>query len=451
MELGLLADRYQVVRPIGTGAMTRVLEAWDRRENHRVALKVLIEPFAGDEVVLERLERQAQAAASLSHPNIAAVYATGRNGQVGFVAVELIDGSSLRDMLAVRGPLPPAGAARVAAQVGAALAAAHQRGVTHGHLTPANILLAINGQVKVTDFGLAQATQPLAGTPDPAVDLRALGRCLAFMLTGREPAQGEPVRLGPVVPAELAAIVAKAAGEPEAYRSAGDLGRDLNRFLATTRPIAARAGYAGHAPAHDEPDMLVTAASAPGAQLMRVSAAGRPSRAAAGRAPSTARRRGLTLIAGLVGVGLVVVVVTVVGLLDREPTRPPASHALTPSVTVATTATRQPATSRAPAATAPPATSLPATAALPTTTRQTTTTEPVVGPGERIVPDVVGLHRQQAADALNQAQLEIEISLVPVRDPRQVQRVLAQQPPAGQVVPAGSEVTVLVGTRRPSG
>jgi serine/threonine-protein kinase len=178
MTSELLGNRYEVVRHIGIGAATRVLEAWDRREGRRVALKVLIQRLAGDEAFLERLEREARTAASLTHPNIAAVHAVGWDARTAFVVTELVDGSSLRDLLAVRGPLPPAGAARVAAEVCAALAAAHARGVTHGHLTSANILLAIDGQVKVTDFRLAQAARPSAAVSEPATDLRGLGRCL---------------------------------------------------------------------------------------------------------------------------------------------------------------------------------------------------------------------------------------------------------------------------------
>ncbi|HEX8132003.1 MAG TPA: protein kinase, partial [Actinomycetes bacterium] len=233
MDLSRLGDRYQLVRPIGRGTMTMVLEAWDRRGSRRVALKVPIRPFAGDEAFLDRLEREVRAVAGLAHANVAAVHGMERDGQAALVVAELVDGSNLGDMVAVRGPLPPTGAARVAAGVCAAVAAAHAQGITHGHLVPANILLAIDGRVKVTDFRLALAGFPSGGTADPAGDLRALGRGLAAMLTGREPA--EPAALGPAVPAELAAIVARAAAGPHdagAYRSAAELSRDLARFLA---------------------------------------------------------------------------------------------------------------------------------------------------------------------------------------------------------------------------
>jgi hypothetical protein len=244
MDLGPLGDRYQVVRPIGRGTTTAVLEAWDGLGRRRVALKVPVEPFARDGAFLDRLQREVWAVAGFAHPNVAAVHAIERAGQAVFVVVELVDGSNLSDMLGERGPMPPVGAARVAAEVCAAVAAAHTRGIAHGHLVPANVLLTIEGRVKVTDFRLAQAASAVgdaaeADLADPAGDVRALGRCLAAMLTGREPADGEGVRLGPAVPAELATIVARAAGDrdgAEAYRSAAEMGGDLAGFLAAARP-----------------------------------------------------------------------------------------------------------------------------------------------------------------------------------------------------------------------
>jgi serine/threonine protein kinase len=444
----VLGNRYEVGRPIGSGAMTRVLEAWDRREHRHVALKVLIERLAGDEAFLERLEREARAAASLTHPNIAAIHAVGWDTRTRYVVTELVAGPSLRDMLAGRGPLPPVGAARVAAKMCAALAAAHRRGVAHGHLTPANVLLAIDGRVKVTDFRLAQAARPSAPASDPAADLRGVGRCMAAMLTGREPAADAPIGLGPEVPAELAAIVIRTAGGLErAYRSAAHLGHDLDRFLASVHHDAAPAVQPGVAPGHDR-SPPVAAASSPAAQLVPLMAAEPPARrvASAVRPPPAGQRRRLTLTAGLVGAGLVVV--GAAGLLGRQPPGPVANQALAPASTaILATTTSQSTTSRAPATTTSPSTTL-AAASPSAPIRQTTTTGRLVGPGQRIVPNVVGLHRQQAADVLARAQLGAQMVPTQVSDSGQVQRVVAQQPSAGHVLPAGSDVTVLVGTRR---
>jgi tRNA A-37 threonylcarbamoyl transferase component Bud32 len=454
MDQGLLGNRYEVVRPIGTGDMTRVLEAWDRLAGRRIALKVPIGRLASDAAFLERLQREVAALAGFSHPNVAAVHAVQRDDHTGFVVTELVDGSSLHQMLAARGPLPPAGAARIAVQVCAALLAAHQRGLTHGNLTTANILLAIDGRVKLTDFRLAQAARPMAAS-DPAADLRALGRCLGAMLTGREPGVEQPPRLGPEVPAELAAIVARAVGvSGRGYRSAGDLGGDLDRFLATVGPSAAPTAQPDAAPAQ-HPPAVAAAASSTAAQPEPSSAPGLPDHPAAlEAAPRARRRRGLPAAAGLAGAGLVLVgAVVAIRLLGGEPTGPAASQALAPpSSAIPATTTSQPTAGRAPSTTAstttaPPTTTRPSTVI----SRPTTTPGQAVATGQQIVPNVVGLHREQAADVLAQARLSAQILLFPVGDPAQVQRVIAQQPSAGQVVPAGSEVRMLVGTKRPSG
>jgi serine/threonine protein kinase len=429
-------DRYEVGRPIGSGATTRVLEAWDRHAHRHVALKILIDRLAADEAFLERLEREARAAASLTHPNIAAVHTVGSDGRSRFVVTELVDGPSLGDMLTDRGPLPPVGAARVAANVCAALAAAHERGLAHGHLTSANVLLAIDGQVKVSDFRLAQAARPAAAPSDPAADLQGVGRCLAAMLTGREPAADAQIGLGPEVPAELAAIVLRAAGDVEsAYRSAADLGHDLDRFLASVQHGAGSSVQPDVAPGQDR-SAVVAVACSPATEFVPLVAAAPPDRR-------------LTLTAVLVVVGLVVA--SAVGLLGGQPPGPVTNRAVAPASTASlATTTSQSTTSRAPVTTASPSTTLTGTASPLAPIRQTTTTGQVVGPGQRIVPDVVGLHRQQAADVLARAQLGTQMVLTKVSDSGQVQRVVAQQPSAGQVVPAGSEVTVLVGTRRPT-
>jgi eukaryotic-like serine/threonine-protein kinase len=450
MELSALGDGYQLVRPIGHGTTTMVLEAWDRQRRRRVALKVPIKPFAGDEAFLDRLQREVWAVAGFTHANVAAVHAIERDGQAAFVVVELVDGSSLRDMLADRGPLPPVGAARVAAGACAAAAAAHAHGIVHGHLVPANVLLTIDGRVKVTDFRLAQATLASGGVADPGDDVRALGRCLAAMLTGRELAGTETARPGPTAPAELATIVARAAGDrhdAEAYRSAAELGRDLARFLAAARPGAGGTAQRVMVPAHAAPPVPASRA----ADRVPVSTARVPDRPAASSGPPSGarRRRRLTLLAGLVAAGLVAGgALAAGGLLDREPSTLIAGNAVAPpppAIPAATTS--RPASSRAASTTAPSSTRPPTTTAA---TPSTTSGRGAV-PGQRVVPNVVGLHREQAADVLARAQLGVQILEVPVPESGKAQRVISQQPSAGQVVPARSEVLMLVGTRRPTG
>lgn len=483
MDLSALGDRYQLVRTIGRGTITIVLEAWDRPGSRRVALKVPIRPFAGDEAFLDRLEREVRAVAGFAHANVAAVRGIQRHGQAALVAAELVDGSNLGDMLAARGPLPPAGAARVAAGVCAAVAAAHAQGITHGHLVPTNVLLAIDGRVKVTDFRLAQAGFTSGGTADPAADLRALGRCLAAMLTGQEPAGAEPAGLGPTVPPELAAIVARAATDrhdASAYRSAAELGRDLARFLAATgaaggarrdltpapaappapaarsSPISGRepalaAGSPDH-PASAPPDRPATRLPDRPAAWAPVRPAAEQSDATPGGTPGRTRRRRRALWATLVAAGLVAGgALAAVALPDRKPGGPTAGNATAPPPTVVLATTTGPRANDRAASTTAPATTRPPTTAATAAATTATTAGREAGPGRRIVPDVVGLHRAQAAEVLARAQLGMVIQDVPVPESGKAQRVVAQEPPAGEVVPARSKVLVLVATRRPTG
>jgi eukaryotic-like serine/threonine-protein kinase len=480
MDLGPLGDRYQIVRPIGRGATTTVLEALDRLRSCRVAVKVPVAPFAGDEAFLDRLQREVWAVAGFDHPNVAAVHAMERAGQAAFVVVELVDGSNLGDMLAERGPMPPIGAARVAAEVCAAVAAAHARGIAHGHLVPANVLLTIDGRVKVTDFRLAQAALAVGDAAggdlaDPAGDARALGRCLAAMLTGREATGGEAVRLGRTVPAELARIIARAAGDldhADAYRSAAEVGQDLAGFLAAARPGPGGAARRGLLPVPAPPAAAPVPASRPSPPADRVPAlaagsatAGSPGYPAAGPAggppdpraggggapPSPRRRRRLALLAGLAAAGLLAgSALGAAGRLGREPDRLGAGTAAAPlpTETLATT-TGPPASSRAATTTAPPTTRPPATIAA--AAAPSTTAGRGAAPDLRVVPNVVGLHREQAADVLARAQLGVQVLEVPVPESGKAQRVIDQQPSAGQLVPARSEVVVLVASRRPTG
>jgi tRNA A-37 threonylcarbamoyl transferase component Bud32 len=459
----LLSDRYEVVRLIGAGAMTRVVEARDRWEGRRVALKVPIESLEHDEAFQARLAREARVAAGLSHPNAAAIYTLGRHDQVRFVVTELVDGPNLRDLLAVRGPLPPTGAARVAAEVCAALAAAHEQGFTHGHLTLTNVLLAIDGRVKVTDFRLAQAAQPQASVPDPAADLRGLGRCLAAMLTGREPVAGKPVGLHPGIPAELATVVVRVANLETGYRSAADLGRVLDHFLSGLGPGAVRPVQPDAVPGRNLP-AVADAASSQIAQLVPSPGATRPGRRPRPAGwPRLARLVVAAVVAAVVAGLALVGVAAVGGPGGGQPARPVTGQVWAPSsTTILAPPTSQPAAGRAPATggapaagRAPATTASPTTAlaagALPTATSQPTTTTAQAGSAQRIVPDVVGLHRGQAADVLAQAQLGIHAVLRIVEDSGQVQRVVAQEPSAGLVVPAGSEVTVVIGIRKRTG
>ena len=152
---------YEIVAPIGEGGMGEVYRARDSRLNRDVALKVLPTQTTDDPTSYARFEREAQAVAALSHPDILAVHDFGRADAIAYVVFELLEGATLRERLS-DGPLPLRKAIDYARQVADGLAAAHARGITHRDIKPDNLFVTGEGRVKILDFGLAQAS-PLAG------------------------------------------------------------------------------------------------------------------------------------------------------------------------------------------------------------------------------------------------------------------------------------------------
>lgn len=153
-----LAGRYRLRERLAVGGMATVWRASDDVLAREVAIKILHAHLAADDGFRERFRREAISAAKLTHPNIVGLYDTGRDGEQTFLVMELVPGITLKDRLA-EGPLAVGQAARIGAQVARALAYAHSRGLVHRDIKPANILLASDGTVKVTDFGIAKADQ----------------------------------------------------------------------------------------------------------------------------------------------------------------------------------------------------------------------------------------------------------------------------------------------------
>jgi tetratricopeptide (TPR) repeat protein len=160
----VLGDRYELGAVLGSGGMGRVLAARDRKLQRDVAVKVL-SAAAPDPDVLRRFEREALAAGSVQHPNVVAVFDAGDHQGRPFLVTELLRGATLRERLRA-GALPAAEAARIARQVAAGLAAAHERGFTHRDLKPENLFLTDDGWVKILDFGLVKLTQDLRPTQE---------------------------------------------------------------------------------------------------------------------------------------------------------------------------------------------------------------------------------------------------------------------------------------------
>ena len=162
----VLAGRYRLVAPIGTGASGRVYAAWDVRLQRKVAVKVLHAALADDAGFLRRFGAEAQMAASLHHPNVVAVYDWGED-ETPFMVLELLEGGSLRSLLDRGDQLTPGQAAALGRQIATGLDYAHARGLVHRDVKPANLLFDEHGTARVADFGLARALAEASWT-EPA-------------------------------------------------------------------------------------------------------------------------------------------------------------------------------------------------------------------------------------------------------------------------------------------
>ena len=157
---------YELVALLGAGGMGEVYRARDTKLKREVAVKVLPEAFARDEERMKRFEREAQVLASLNHPNLAAIYGLEEADGVRALVLELVEGPTLAERIAV-GPLPPEEAIRIGVQMAQGLEAAHEKAVVHRDLKPANVKLTKDGDVKILDFGLAKALE----VEPPAVEV----------------------------------------------------------------------------------------------------------------------------------------------------------------------------------------------------------------------------------------------------------------------------------------
>ena len=170
--IGCQVGAYEVVAHIGAGGMGEVYRARDTKLQRDVALKVLPDVFMNDPDRLARFQREALVLASLNHPHIAAIYGLEESNDVRALVLELVEGPTLADRIA-QGPIPLDEACSIAAQIAAALEAAHRVGIVHRDLKPANVKIRPDGTVKVLDFGLAKATEKdgrlQSGAPTPSV------------------------------------------------------------------------------------------------------------------------------------------------------------------------------------------------------------------------------------------------------------------------------------------
>ena len=263
----LFDGRYRIMRKLGTGGMANVYLAEDQELGRRVAIKILDDRHAGDDQFVERFRREAKNAAGLSHPNIVSIYDRGEAEGTYYIAMEYLDGRSLKELIVSRGPAPVNIAIDYAQQILAALRFAHRHGIVHRDIKPHNVLVDAEGRLKVTDFGIARAgasqmteagsiigtaqylsPEQAKGAPvDQTSDLYSVGVVLYELLTGTVPFSGDtPVAIAmkhlstvPEPPSahraeiprdlDFAVMRALAKDPAERYQSAEEMSADLAR------------------------------------------------------------------------------------------------------------------------------------------------------------------------------------------------------------------------------
>lgn len=268
----LIADRYELEELVGSGGMSSVFRARDAQLDRRVAIKILHERYVDDPEYLERFRREARAVAQLSHPNIVTVIDRGNDDGRQYIVFEDVEGENLKELVQRAGRLPVRQALELAVAVADGLAFAHEHGLVHRDVKPQNVLLSGEGEVKVTDFGIARsldvehgvtqagtvlgtseylAPEQASGRPaSPATDVYSLGVVLWELLAGDVPFAGdsfvavamrhvnEPVpslrELRPDVSPRLAAAVERALAKDPARRfpSMPSLAGELRACLA---------------------------------------------------------------------------------------------------------------------------------------------------------------------------------------------------------------------------
>ncbi len=266
--IGTLFDgRYQILRKLGAGGMANVYLAEDQELGRRVAIKILNDRHANDEQFVERFRREAKNAAALSHPNIVSIYDRGEAEGTYYIAMEYLDGRSLKELILSRGDPPIAVVVEYTRQILDALRFAHRHGIVHRDIKPHNVLVDGEGRVKVTDFGIARAgasqmteagsivgtaqylspEQARGGDVDQRSDLYSLGVLMYELLTGEVPFSGDtpveiamkhlsrtpepPSTIRPDVPRELDMVVMRSlAKDPDdRYQNAEEMAADLDR------------------------------------------------------------------------------------------------------------------------------------------------------------------------------------------------------------------------------
>ena len=271
LEGKLLGNRYEIIEKIGNGGMATVYKATDKVLKRNVAVKILRDEFTTDDEFIKRFEVEAQSAARLTHPNIVSIYDVGVDGNLYYIVMELIQGKTLKEIIIKeKGPLPWKWSINVSIQIASALEMAHRNNIIHRDIKPHNIIITEDGVAKVTDFGIAKAVSnstitafgttigsvhyfspehARGGFTDAKSDLYSLGVVMYEMVTGRVPFDAdtpvsvalkhmqeepvEPIELNPNLPIAVNKIIMRALQKDTTlrYQTASEMLVDLKKSL----------------------------------------------------------------------------------------------------------------------------------------------------------------------------------------------------------------------------
>ena len=273
MASRILSGRYELLEKIGDGGMAVVYKGKDKLLNRYIAVKILRPEFTKDATFVENFKRESQAAAGLSHPNIVGVYDVGREGNINYIVMELIDGQTLNKIIEEEAPMDYRKVIDISKQVASALKVAHKNKIIHRDVKPHNIMITSDGVVKLADFGIARAVndttlstgskivgsvhyfspeQARGNYVDERSDIYSLGIVMYEMLTGQVPFDGEnpvtvalkhineeitpPSEIVPGIPPALERCVMKATNkyQTQRYASADELIQELDNISFVT-------------------------------------------------------------------------------------------------------------------------------------------------------------------------------------------------------------------------